>query len=86
MARADEVEPRVADLIQRLAADFADLGPDLRWTLTRALIHRAVHFAVDQPGVEFCTLATYLSEMVGHAHKIAHGDNPKAAAHKDLVH
>ena len=46
----------------------------------------AVHFATEAPGVEFCTLATYLAEMVGHAHKLAHGENPKAASHRDLVH
>ena len=54
--------------------------------MTRALIHRAVHYATERPGVEYCALATYLAEMVGHAHKLAHGDNPKAPAHSDLKH
>jgi hypothetical protein len=86
MARSDELEARIGELINRLGHDFADLGDDLRWTMTRALIHRAVHYATDRPGVEFCALATYLSEMTVHAHKIAHGDNPKAPTHNDLKH
>jgi hypothetical protein len=86
MSRFDELETRADDLIQRLAAEFKDLEGDLRWSVTRALIHRAIHFGTDQPGLEFCTLATYLGEMVGHAHKLAHGDNPKANSHKDLTH
>jgi hypothetical protein len=86
VARADELEARVGELQQKLAQEFADLGNDLRWLLTRAFIHRAVHFAAERPGVEFCALATYLGDMVGHAHKLQHGDNPKAQSHKDLVH
>jgi hypothetical protein len=80
------------DLEKRLAAAVADIEreftgePNLRWAITRGLIHRAVHYAVEQPGVEFCALASYLGEMVGHAHKLAHGDNPKSSSHKDFVH
>ncbi len=84
MSRYDELEQRVTDLTQRLATEFKDLDKELRWSITRALIHRAVHFATERPGVEFCSLATYLGEMVGHAHKLAHGDN--ATAHQDLKH
>lgn len=86
MSRYDELEQRVTELTQRLAGEFKDLDADLRWSITRALIHRAVHFATERPGVEFCTLATYLGEMVPHAHKLAHGDNPKAPTHSDLKH
>ena len=86
MARHDEVEARVGELIQRLSTEFADLGGELRWSIVRALIHRAVHYATERPGVDFCALATYLGEMVGHAHKLAHGDNPGAASHRDVVH
>ena len=85
MSRQDELENRVAQAIARLEQDFADVE-NLRWAITRGLIHRAVHYAVERPGVEFCALATYLAEMVGHAHKLAHGDNPKAPSHKDMVH
>jgi hypothetical protein len=63
-----------------------DLDEVVRWLVTRALVHRAVHFATEKPGVEFCALATYLGEMITHAHKLAHGENPKAQSHKDVVH
>lgn len=86
MARADELEARVGQLIAQVGREFADLGEGLRWQLTRALVHRAVHFAFERPGVEYCTVATYLGEMVGHAHRLAHGDNPKAPSHQDLKH
>jgi hypothetical protein len=86
MARADELEERASALAQKLATEFADLGDDVRWLVTRALVHRAVHFATEKPGVEFCALATYLGEMITHAHKLAHGENPKAQSHKDVVH
>jgi hypothetical protein len=87
VARHDEVEARVNELIGRLGKEFADLGDELRWSVTRALIHRAVHYATERPGVEYCALATYLGEMIGHAHKLAHGDTPQGAtAHKDVVH
>jgi hypothetical protein len=86
VSRQDELEARVNELIQRVSVDFADLGPELRWSVTRALIHRAVHYGTERGGVEFCALATYLADMVSHAHKLAHGDNPKAQSHKDVVH
>jgi hypothetical protein len=81
-----DVEARVTALLAQLAREFEGAGEERDWLLVRAFIHRAVHHAVDGKRVEFCTLATYLSEMIGHAHKIAHGDNPKAQSHKDLVH
>lgn len=90
MARADELEARIAHLVGQLGREFADLGEDLRFTMTRALIHRAVHYATergpDGHGVEYCALATYLAEMTVHAHKLAHGDNPRAPTHSDLKH
>lgn len=86
MSREDELESRVIDLVQRLAREFADLGDGLRWALTRALIHRAVHFATERAGVDFCTLATFLGEMIGHAHKLAHGDSPTSPTHSEYKH
>jgi hypothetical protein len=86
VARQDELEARLNQLIQQLATEFADLGGELRWSITRALVHRAVHYATERPGVEYCALATYLGEMIGHAHKLAHGDNPRANTHRDVVH
>ena len=86
MARQDELEARVKELVGRLGKDFADLGDELRWSMTRALIHQAVHYATERPGVEYCALSTYLAEMTVHAHRLAHGDNPAASAHGDFKH
>jgi hypothetical protein len=85
MAAEDDLEARLSEAIARLEGEFAAL-PGLRWAMTRGLIHRAVHYATEKPGVDFCALASYLGEMVGHAHKLAHGDNPKASSHKEVVH
>ncbi len=84
MSREDELDKRLQEMITTLARDFHDLGDGLKWTLARTLIHRAIHFATEKNPVEFCALATYLSEMIGHAHKLAHGDSPKA--HQNFVH
>jgi hypothetical protein len=82
------IEERVDAVIDALHKEF-DGVPALRWAVARALIHRGVHHAVDgkgPPPVDFCALATYLADMVGHAHRLAHGDNPQAQSHKDQVH
>lgn len=84
MSRQEEMNLRVDQMIAALARDFADLGEELRWQLSRTLIHRIVHYATGRPGVEFCALATYLAEMIGHAHGLSHGKNPQA--HRDLLH
>jgi hypothetical protein len=94
MTRADELEKRfeeqVDKMIHQLLEDAARDGTgdaeERRRVLTRALIHRAVHFAAAGPGVEFCALATYLAEMVGHAHKLQHGEQPASPKHRDSLH
>jgi hypothetical protein len=85
MADNQAIEERLNRAIAEIERAL-DGDPQMRWQITRALVHRAVHYAVEQPGVEFCALATYLAEMVGHAHRLAHGDNPRAPTHKDQVH
>ena len=86
MAAQDEMETRIGQLVHQLGHDYAKLGDDLDFTVVRALVHRAVHIAAESKRVEFCALATYLGEMIAHAHKVAHGENPKAQTHKDSVH
>lgn len=86
MARQEELERKVDEAIRRLEAEFGDLGKDRRWAITRALVHRAVHYATVKDGVEFCSVATYLAEMIGHAHGLAHGNDPVAGTHKDVLH
>ncbi len=84
MSREDELNQQVERLIGQLTREFADLGDEARWRITRALLHRAVHFATAQPGVDYCALATYLAEMIGHAHQLAHGKDERA--HKTPGH
>jgi hypothetical protein len=54
--------------------------------LVRALVHRAMHLAAETKSAEFCALATFLGEMIGHAHQLLHGGDKSAAAHRDVVH
>ena len=83
MAEQNQIEEQ---LTRAIAEIERSVGGDARWLMVRALIHRAVHYATEKPGIEYCALATYLAEMIGHAHKLAHGDNPRAPAHRDVVH
>jgi len=85
MADQDELEEAISKAVVAIEKDFDGI-PHLRWSVVRGLIHRAVHLAAEGKGVEYCSLATYLGEMVGHAHKLMHGENPRAPAHKDFVH
>jgi hypothetical protein len=83
----DELENRITQAIDTIARE-AQGTPNLRWALTRGLIHRAIHYAAQEgSGIEYCAVATYLGEMLGHAHKLAHGEGGgRPDAHKDMVH
>ena len=73
----------------RLDAFLRELGPggqESDMALARALIHRGVHLAIDRRAGEFCALATFLAEMVGHAHGLMHGADPGSGKHSDVVH
>jgi hypothetical protein len=85
MADQDDLEARITTAIEKIERELDDM-PHLRWNLVRGLIHRAVHYAVEKPGVDFCALATYLGEQIGHAHQLAHGKDPRSAKHKENVH
>jgi hypothetical protein len=91
-------DPIQTDIEQRIDRAVAELEralagtPQLRWKVVRGLVHRAVHLAAPPRAgtatapeqIEYCSVATYLAEMIGHAHQLHHGDQP--AAHRDLVH
>ena len=86
MAHLDDLqkehEARVATLVNELAGKSAE--SDL--ALVRALVHKAVHVAAERKTVQFCALATFLAEMIGHAHQLQHGADQGAPAHHDFVH
>jgi len=77
------MEARAGELARKLVEQHGD-DVDTRWQVAAALIHRAVHVAADGK-VEYCKIATYLAEMVGHAHKLMHQEGAKDP-HRDVIH
>jgi hypothetical protein len=72
--------------IDRLIAGLAGQGQESDWALARALVHRAVHLVADRKAGEFCAVATFLAEMVGHAHAVMHPDDDQDSSHQGGVH
>jgi hypothetical protein len=50
------------------------------------LIHKAIHFAAEREDIEFCAIATYLGDMIGHAHELMHDNEPTQPPREKLVH
>ena len=86
MANVDELQKRHEARLQELIAELAGKDTESDLALVRALIHRAIHLAAERKVVEFCGLATFLAEMIGHAHQLLHGGDKSAPAHRDVVH
>jgi hypothetical protein len=86
MASLDDLQKQHEARLQTLVAELAGKGGESDLALVRALVHKAVHLAADRKNVQFCALATYLGEMIGHAHQLLHGGDQAAAAHNDFVH
>lgn len=86
MATIDELQKEHEARLSDLIADRVGRGPESDWALARALVHRAIHLAAETKAAEFCAVATYLGEMIGHAHQLLHGGDKSAAAHRDIVH
>lgn len=85
MASIDELqkqhEAHIAELIRRLSGRSSESD----WALVRGLIHQAVHLLAARKSAEYCALATYLAEMIGHAHGLMH-EPQRPGAHADAVH
>lgn len=86
MSNVEELQKQHEAKIDAFLQGLTGGGPGSDLALARALIHRGVHLAVDRRAGEFCALATFLSEMVGHAHGLMHGADPASAKHDDNVH
>jgi hypothetical protein len=86
MANIDELQKQHEERLEALLRDLAGRGADSDLALVRALVHKAVHFAAARREVQFCALATYLAEMIGHAHQLQHGPDQNAPAHHDVNH
>ncbi len=70
-------EAALDDLIARQGGK----GAESDWALTRALVHKAMHLVAERRAAEFCAVATYLAEMIGHVHGLCHPGDPEAASH-----
>ena len=86
MANIDELQKQHEDRLDGMVRELAGRGADSDVALVRALVHKAVHLAADRKSVQFCALATYLGEMIGHAHQLQHGTDQSAPAHHDATH
>lgn len=86
MAKVDDLQKEHEARLSALLAELAGRGGESDLALVRALIHRGVHLAAERKAIEFCALATFLGEMIGHAHQLLHGSDKGAAAHADVVH
>jgi hypothetical protein len=86
MANLDEMQKEMETRLGSAISDLAGGGKESDLALARALIHRGVHILAERRAGEFCALATYVAEMLGHAHALMHGADPAAAAHGDVVH
>jgi hypothetical protein len=76
MANLEELQKQHEARLQALINELAGAGQESDLALARALIHKGVHLAVERRAGEFCAVATFLSEMVGHAHGLMHpGDS-----------
>ena len=75
-------EAALDDFLTRLAGK----GADSDWALVRALVHRAVHLSAERTAAEYCAVATFLAEMIGHAHGLCHPEDRADASHDDRVH
>ena len=74
-------EARLDEVIKQVGGR----SPERSWALVRALIHKAVHLGAETKEVEFCAVATYLAESIGHAHGLMHPQS-QPDAHDRPVH
>ncbi|HET6147911.1 MAG TPA: hypothetical protein VFH68_10295 [Polyangia bacterium] len=86
MANVDELQKQHEARFSSLLAELSGRGDESDLALVRALVHRGVHLAAERKSIEFCALATFMAEMIAHAHQVMHGGDKAAPAHRDVVH
>lgn len=82
----DETQKQLEARLAPVIAELTGGGKTSDLALARALIHRGVHILAERRAGEFCALATYIAEMLGHAHALMHGNDPATATHGDVLH
>ena len=85
MANVDDLQKEHEAKLSALLAELGAAAPSPESALVRALVHRGATWPrSERPSV--CGLATFLGEMIVHAHQIIHGGDKTAPAHRDVVH
>ena len=86
MANLDDLQKHHEARLDAILSELGGRGAESDLALVRALVHKAVHFAATRKSVQFCALATFLGEMIGHAHQLQLGADQSAPAHLDVIH
>jgi hypothetical protein len=82
----DELQKTHEAALDDLLARRTGKGSDSDWALVRALVHKAVHLTAERKAAEYCAIATFLAEMITHAHGLCHPGDRADASHGENVH
>jgi hypothetical protein len=86
MASIDELQKAHELALTSALAGLWGKGADSDWALVRALVHKAVHLTAERKAAEFCAVASFLAEMITHAHDLLHPGGKAAPSHSAVVH
>jgi hypothetical protein len=86
MPTLDELQKSHEAALDDFLARRRGQGTDADWALVRALIHKAVHLGAERKAAEYCAIATFLAEMIGHAHGLFHPGDRGDASHGSHMH
>ena len=82
----DELQKQHEADLDPAIAGLAGKGKASDWALARALVHKAIHLVAAGKSDEFCAVATFLAEMINHAHGLMHPSDTAAPAHRVVSH
>jgi hypothetical protein len=82
----EDLQKRHETELSAAVAALAGKGKDSDFALARALVHKAIHLVAERKAGEFCAVATFLADMIGHAHGLMHPGDQAAADHGAFRH
>ena len=82
----DDLQKQHAAELTAAVTALSGKGKESDFALFRALIHKAIHLVADRKAGEFCAVATFLAEMVGHAHGLMHPGDSASSSHGAFRH
>ena len=82
----EDLQKRHEEELTAAVAALAGKGKESDFALARALVHKAIHLVAEQKAAEFCAVATFLAEMIGHAHGLMHPGDRSAPSHSATRH